>query len=138
MACADDLLRRGLERLQAAAGAVLDHHLEAAAGADAATGGGGMVKMKASWIDRELAGSARPGCAAAVKPFGSRSSKGSKAEKIAPALEALVKVAPSKPAKGTACSTPSVSEDDACVACFTTASVRASEAPGGSWMTVIR
>jgi hypothetical protein len=49
----------------------------------------------------------------------------------------LVKVAPSKPAKGTAWATPSVSRM-IFVAAATTASVRASDAPGGSWMTVIR
>jgi hypothetical protein len=57
-------------------------------------------------------------------------------EKIAPAFEALVNVAPSKPANGTAWATPSVARMIS-AACRTTASVRASEAPGGSWFSVI-
>jgi hypothetical protein len=51
---------------------------------------------------------------------------------MAPALGALVKVAPSNPAKGTTWAMPSVSRM-ILAALRTTASVRASEAPGGSW-----
>ena len=72
-----------------------------------------------------------------MSPLAARSAKGASGVKIAPALGALVKVAPSKPANGTACTTPGVSSAIA-AARRTTASVRASEAPGGSWITVIR
>ena len=57
--------------------------------------------------------------------------------KITPAFGALVKVAPSKPAKGTACATPGVASMSL-VTRRVTSSVRSSDAPGGSWMTVIR
>ena len=57
--------------------------------------------------------------------------KASKRAKIAAALEALVKVAPEKPAKATASMTPGVSWMILEARC-TTASVRASEAPSGS------
>ena len=72
-----------------------------------------------------------------VWPVLARSSKGSRGEKIAPAFDALVKVAPSNPAKATACCTPGVARI-ASVARRITASVRASEAPGGSATTVMR
>ena len=95
-----------------------------------------MVMMKASWIaDSLLLSSAW--IFPAVSPFASRSANGLNAEKMAPAFEALVNVAPSKPANGTACATPSVPMM-IFAASRTTASVRASEAPGGSWITVIR
>ena len=70
-------------------------------------------------------------------PVLARSSKGRRGEKMAPALDALVKVAPSKPAKATACCTPGVARI-ASVARRITASVRASEEPGGSATTVMR
>ena len=100
------------------------------------TGGGGIVMMKASWmLPSRLRRSAEDDCRS--RPFGSRSSNGTKREKIAPALDALVKVAPSNPANGTACCTPGVSRMIS-VALRTTSSVRASDEPGGSWSTVIR
>ena len=73
----------------------------------------------------------------AVRPCFNLSSNGAMAEKMAPPLDALVKVAPSKPAKGTAWSMPSVSRM-ILVASRTTASVRDRDDPGGSWITVIR
>jgi hypothetical protein len=57
--------------------------------------------------------------------------------KTAPEFGALVKVAPSKPANGTACTMPGVSSA-ILVTWRTTASVRASDEPGGSWITVMR
>ncbi len=73
----------------------------------------------------------------ALRPDAARSSKGVSGEKIAPAFGALVNVAPSKPANGAVARTPSVPRMIS-VARRTTRSVRASEAPGGSWITVIR
>ena len=100
------------------------------------TGGGEMVMMKASWIRASrLRRSAR--MRSALSPLATRSWNGASGEKIAPAFGALVKVAPSNPANGTACATPGVSRR-ILAARRTTASVRASEAPGGSWITVIR
>ena len=67
------------------------------------TGGGGMAMMKASWIALHAARSARPMIAlAAMAGSRTRSSNGSKPAKITAAFEALVKVAPEKPAKATA------------------------------------
>ena len=60
------------------------------------------------------------------------------ATKIAPALGALVKVAPSKPAKPRGVGTSRRTESAILVASRTTSSVRSSEEPGGSWITVIR
>ena len=74
---------------------------------------------------------------AAESPLAARSANGASGVKMAPPLDALVKVAPSKPANGTAWITPGVPSAIS-VACRTTASVRASEDPGGSWITVIR
>ena len=88
---------------------VLHHHLEAAGGADAAH------RRRRDGDDEGVldrgraAGADRPGSRSALRPLAARSSNGASAEKMAPALGALVKVAPSKPAKGTACATPGVS-----------------------------
>ncbi len=100
------------------------------------TGGGGMVMMNASWMpDRRWRISFR--IVATDRPCRSRSSNDVNGEKIAPEFDALVKVAPSKPENATACDTPGVLSMMS-IARRTTASVRASEAPGGSWITVIR
>ena len=73
----------------------------------------------------------------AVSPCGTRSSNGFSGTKITPALGALVKVAPSKPVNATEFCTPGrgrmISE-----ARRITASVRASDAPGGNWNAAIR
>jgi hypothetical protein len=54
-----------------------------------------------------------------------------KPEKIVPEFDATVDVVASRPANGATCSTPRVLSMIS-VACFTTSSVRASVAPGGS------
>ncbi len=56
---------------------------------------------------------------------------------MAPALGALVKVAPSKPAKPAVWAVPST-ESASLVTSRTTLSVRSMEEPGGSWIAVIR
>ena len=102
------------------------------------TGGGGMVRMKASWMAASLPFSSRLDMGGASSPAASRSSNGSKAEKMAPAFDALVKVAPSKPGEGHGVRDAFGVQDDLASPRATTASVRDSEAPGGSWITVIR
>ena len=69
-------------------------------------------------------------------PDFTRSSNGSSAAKIAPALVELVRVAPEKPENATVRATPGVSSRIFPARC-TTASVRSSEAPSGSWIAVI-
>ena len=73
----------------------------------------------------------------ADRPLATRSGKGARDENTVPALGALVKVAPSSPANGTAWATPGVFSMMSATR-RTTASVRASEAPGGRLMTVMR
>ena len=75
---------------------------------------------------------------AAERPLAARSSNGASAEKIAPAFGALVKVAPSKPGERHGVIHARRAQDDLRRPRRTTASVRASEAPGGSWTTVMR
>lgn len=99
------------------------------------TDGGGTAMMKASWM-LCIAPKSWPMICVAFWPCSSRSSKLSKGVKITPEFEALVKVAPLKPAKATASLTPGTSRIIA-DARWTTASVRSSEAPSGSWMTTI-
>jgi hypothetical protein len=76
------------------------------------TGGGGMVMMKASWMVPRRAWQIGQDGVGAPAALGARRAKGASAEKMAPAFEALVKVAPSSPAKGTTWATPGVFEDD--------------------------
>ena len=99
------------------------------------TGGGGSAMMKASSMLCRLPNS-WPMILPADSPALSRLSKSLNGAKITPALLALVKVAPEKPAKATASCTPGVlrmiSE-----AFWITASVRSSEAPSGSCTTTI-
>ena len=100
------------------------------------TDGGGITRTKASrsaciWRAQivEDAGGGEP-------PF-SRSSNGLSVVKMTPELGALVKVAPSKPAKVTALATPGrVSRISA--ALRTTRSVRSRLDPGGSVMAVMK
>ena len=66
-----------------------------------------------------------------------RSSNGVGPTKIAPAFDALARVAPEKPAKATAKRMPGVSRM-IWLALRTTASVRSSDAPSGSWMAVMK
>ena len=91
--------------------------------------------MNASWIAC-IEPNSVPMIWSADWPAASLSSKESKAAKITPALLALVKVAPEKPAKATASLTPGVfwMISDAC---RITSSVRDSEAPSGSCTTTM-
>ena len=66
-----------------------------------------------------------------------RFSNGSSVTKTAPAFGALVKVAPEKPTMFTACATPGTFSAIS-TARRLTSSVRASEAPGGSCVTMMR
>ena len=99
------------------------------------TGGGGSAMMKASsmtdrfWIMLRMTTST-------VSPWAARSRNGVKRVKIAPALGALVKVAPENPENATALHTPGVFKRIS-VARRMTASVRASEAPSGSCTTTM-
>jgi len=72
-----------------------------------------------------------------VSPSLARSSKGLRLAKTTPVLGALVKVAPSKPTKATALSTPGVAMI-ASEARRITASVRLRLAPGGSWKAAMK
>ena len=65
-----------------------------------------------------------------------RSSNGLKMTKMAPALEAALKEAPEKPAIPTVWATPGTARAAPAALC-TTASVRSSEAPSGSWIAMI-
>ena len=56
---------------------------------------------------------------------------------MAPLFGALVKVAPSKPANETVCAVPSTASARL-PASATTLSVRPIEAPGGSWIAMMR
>ena len=73
----------------------------------------------------------------AVSPSLARSSKAARGLKITAAFGALVKVAPSRPTMGTVWATPGVSRT-ILLTRRATSSVRASEAPGGSWMMLMR
>ncbi len=70
-------------------------------------------------------------------PAFKRSSNGFNVTKITPALGAVVKVAPSKPANATACSTPG-RVSSISVAFRTTSSVRASVDPGGNEIAAMK
>ena len=72
-----------------------------------------------------------------VMPAATRSSNGLRVTKMAPALGALVSVAPSRPAKPAVWAVPST-ERASLVASRTTLSVRSIEAPGGSWIAVMK
>ena len=100
------------------------------------TGGGGMTKICASWISDSRC------CrvwisSGAVGPFRGRSSNGSGPTKMAPAFDALERVAPENPANATANLIPGVSRMIS-LARRTTASVRSSDAPSGSWIAVMK
>ena len=100
------------------------------------TGGGGIVMMKASWMPASRL-RISPRITGTLNPLAERSSKGASVLKMAPALDALVKVAPSNPAKATVWATPGTLRSSS-LARRITASVRAREAPGGRVTTVMR
>ena len=100
------------------------------------TGGGASTITKASCTaDSRCRSEARISGALWCCP--SRCSNVFSPEKMVPALDALVRLAPSRPANTTALRTPGVSRMIR-VTSRTTASVRVSDAPGGSCITVIR
>jgi len=101
------------------------------------TGGGITTTTSASWIEAKRWNSVPWMAAADFLGSRARVSNGSSGRKIAPELGALVKVAPEKPAKFTACATPGTSRAMS-TTWRLTASVRASEAPPGSCVTTIR
>ena len=72
-----------------------------------------------------------------IDAFAGRSRKSESVTKATPALGANVKVAPSRPAKATACATPG-RDSRMSVAFRMTASVRGSDEPGGSWNTAMK
>ena len=74
---------------------------------------------------------------AVVMPFATRSSNGFSVTKTAPEFGALVKVAPSNPAKPAVWAVPST-ERASLVTSRTTLSVRSIDDPGGSWIAVMR
>ncbi len=100
------------------------------------TGGGDTLMTSASWIAANFWFSEAIS-ALALCPFSARSLNGSSGVNTTAAFGALVKVAPSSPTMGTACAMPGVSSTIS-VTLRATSSVRASEAPGGSWMMLIR
>jgi len=101
------------------------------------TGGGATTTTSASCIVMNCPNNRR--WMAAADWFGSlaRWSNGASTRKIAPEFGALVKVAPEKPTMFTAPSTPGVCRARS-TARRLTASVRASEAPGGNCTMVMR
>ena len=101
------------------------------------TGGGITTMTRPSWMEAKRWNSVA--WMAAADFFGSRarSSNGSRGRNTAPEFGALVKVAPEKPAKLTACATPGTFSAMSTTRLLT-ASVRASEAPAGSCVTTMR
>ncbi len=100
------------------------------------TGGGATEMMKASWMPANCVFNVLIS-ACALWPFAARCLKSSKGVNTTAALGAVVKVAPSRPTMGTAWAMPGV-DRTIFVTLRATSSVRASEAPGGSWMMLIR
>ncbi len=98
------------------------------------TEGGSSTNTKASRSENIL-----PRKAARILSLGSsrRSANGFRVTKITPVLGALVKVAPSKPTKATACDTPGVARIIS-EAWRTSLSARSRVAPWGSCMAAIR
>jgi hypothetical protein len=101
------------------------------------TGGGMTTRTRPSWIEARRWNRAPWIAAALFLGSRARTSNGSSGRNIAPEFGALVKVAPEKPAKFTAWTTPGTCKAVS-TTCRLTASVRASEAPLGSCVTTIR
>ena len=101
------------------------------------TGGGATLMTNASWMAANCWFKA-PIRACALWPFLARSAKSSSGVNTTAALGAVVKVAPSSPTMGTAWAMPGVASTIFLVTFLAISSVRASEAPGGSWMMLIR
>ena len=100
------------------------------------TGGGDTLMTKASSTLANFLLSSRL-ILSALRPSLARSSNGASGLKITAAFGALVKVAPSSPTIGTVWATPGV-PSTSLLTRKATSSVRASEAPGGSWMMLMR
>ena len=126
----DDAADRLLERARAAAGAVLDIQLEAAAGADAGHRGRRNHQHEGFAQRLHLAAQIVQDGRRSSSPAFTRSSNGFRVTKTTPELGALVKVAPSKPANATACATPG-RDSRISDALRTTRSVRSRLEPGG-------
>ena len=102
------------------------------------TGGGATTKICASWIDGQPAVQLLDDAVGRqLRDRGRASGMSSSTTKIAPALGALVKVAPEKPTMFTALETPGVFSAIS-TARRLTSSVRASAEPGGNCVTMIR
>ena len=101
------------------------------------TGGGATTTTNPSWIAANLPNSAPMMAAADLRGSFARCSAGSSVRKTAPAFGALVKVAPEKPTMLTAWATPGVASAMSTMR-RDAASVRASDAPEGNCVTMIR
>ncbi len=125
------------QRRRAAAGAILDHHAEAAGVADAADRRRQHRDDEGVLDDATAGDSVRPGWRPPTgRGSAARFSNGSSTRNSAPAFGALVKVAPEKPTMFTAWATPGTPSAISSARCCT-ASVRASDAPGGNWTTTM-
>ncbi len=101
------------------------------------TAGGATTKTAPSWMTENFLISAMRIAAADCAGSLARSSNGLSLTNTAPALGALVRVAPEKPTILTAWATPGISSASSTTRRFT-ASVRSSDAAGGNCVTVMR
>ena len=100
------------------------------------TDGGAITKILASAIAAMRCRAVRR-TAAPSMPCAARSAKGVTVKNNVAELLALVNVAPSSPVKLAVCATPGIASRSLIARC-TTASVRASDEPGGSWTIVTK
>ena len=100
------------------------------------TDGGAITKIFASAIAAMRCRAVRRTTAPST-PCAARSANGVTVKNTAAALLALVDVAASKPLKAAVCATPGIARRSLMARC-TTASVRDSEEPGGSWTIVMK
>ena len=133
---ADEVLGRGLERLETAAALVLHHHLEAAGIADAAH------RRRLNHDDEGFLDRAKPRLQAGAHPLDGETLGDAVIERLhghedRAGVGRIGEGGAVEAGEGHRVSTPSVSRM-ILVALRTTASVRSSDAPGGSWITVMR
>ena len=102
-----------------------------------ATGGGATTMTRPSWIGASRLNSSPWMTVADLRGSEARSANGSSVTKMAPAFGAVVNVAPENPTMFTAWATPGTPSAMS-AALRLTASVRPSEAPGGSCVTMIK
>jgi hypothetical protein len=100
------------------------------------TGGGGNTATNASWMEANLALSA-PAMAGPYSSLDSRSSKGARAKKMMPALEAFTNPLMDSPGNCTAPVTPGCCRPMSAIF-FITSVVRSSVAASGSWAKATR